>query len=111
MRKPRRLVEVPHTFLDGVSTAEPRPDGYLGRWGWILRDLRSSKSHSYWVSQCVLVGCNATTVEPVCGPCGGWGPDAAIPVEWRTWFARRPTRARMIKMLETCFPDGGYEVI
>lgn len=65
---------------------------------------------SYWVSDCVIVGCtNKTAMQPVCGPCGGWGEDAAIPLDWRVYVSCKPTMRRMRRMLEACFEPGAYE--
>ena len=109
-RKPRRL-EKPHRFINPKDTAAPRPDGYEGRAGWVLRDLRPTGGASYWASTCAVVGCERKTIAPVCGICGGWGEDATIPVEWRIWYKEKPTVKRMKKMLAACFDEGAYEVM
>lgn len=110
-RKPRRLVEEPHRFLSPDDTAQPRPDGYMARRGWVIQDRRPN-GRSYWVADCPVVGCDCkvTLSAIVCGSCN-FTDERRIPVDWMMWWYRKMNLERYVTLMEACFEPDEWELV
>ena len=115
-RKPRKLIEKPHFFIGNKQglgdSARPRPDGYMGRKGWVIRDGRPRGVASYWVADCPVVGCDGkvTLGAIVCGACNFTG-ERRISVDWMMWWYAKMTIKRYRRLMEAHFEDDAWEFV